>query len=125
MFEREAGNSRWAEVEAEKVVAKMGLAHVSDTLIGDENVRGVSGGQRKRVSIGMELVSKPLSCVCVMVLRRFLVCLRMRRSSGVASHALSSSVSYPPNVCAACPRMPLLIQVRWFIGLVFIIPVLP
>lgn len=37
----------------------MGLSHVKDQIIGDETTRGISGGQRKRVSIGMELVSKP------------------------------------------------------------------
>ncbi len=33
------------------------LAHVKNTPIGDETRRGVSGGQRKRVNIGMEMVS--------------------------------------------------------------------
>lgn len=33
--------------------------HNSDTPIGDEDVRGISGGQRKRVNVGMELVANP------------------------------------------------------------------
>ncbi|KAL7750819.1 hypothetical protein RI367_003776 [Sorochytrium milnesiophthora] len=37
----------------------LGLTHVADSVIGDERVRGVSGGQRKRVNIGMELVAEP------------------------------------------------------------------
>merc|ERR1740121_3301207 len=49
----------WAEAEAEQLLADMGLAHVKDSRIGDENSRGISGGQRKRVSIAMELICKP------------------------------------------------------------------
>jgi ABC-type multidrug transport system ATPase subunit len=48
-----------AEDEARRVLQTLGLAHVADTIIGDENIRGVSGGQRKRVSIAMELVARP------------------------------------------------------------------
>ncbi|CAI2169630.1 3148_t:CDS:10 [Funneliformis geosporum] len=35
------------------------LSHVMDTIIGNEEQRGISGGQRKRVNIGMELVAEP------------------------------------------------------------------
>jgi ABC-type multidrug transport system ATPase subunit len=37
----------------------LGLVEVQNSIIGDELIRGVSGGQRKRVNIGMELVAKP------------------------------------------------------------------
>ncbi|KAJ3276162.1 hypothetical protein HDV01_005610 [Terramyces sp. JEL0728] len=37
------------------------LDRVADSLIGDEYTRGVSGGQRKRVNIGMELGALPLA----------------------------------------------------------------
>ena len=37
----------------------MGLAHIRDTVIGDENVRGISGGQLKRVNIALELITEP------------------------------------------------------------------
>ncbi len=46
------------------------LEHVKNTLVGDAATRGVSGGQRKRVNIGIELVAKPsvlfldVSCTC-------------------------------------------------------------
>jgi ABC-type cobalamin/Fe3+-siderophores transport system ATPase subunit len=36
------------------------LSHVANTIIGDESKRGVSGGQRKRVNIGIELAAVPL-----------------------------------------------------------------
>ncbi|KAJ3114226.1 hypothetical protein HDU96_002395 [Phlyctochytrium bullatum] len=47
------------EVEAcvDAVLEALGLSHVQHTEIGDEMTRGVSGGQRKRVNIGMELAS--------------------------------------------------------------------
>ncbi len=41
------------------VVADLGLAKTVRTIIGDERARGVSGGERKRVSIGVELISNP------------------------------------------------------------------
>lgn len=43
-----------------EVLDVLGLTHVQHTLIGDEFVRGISGGQRKRVNIGIELMSSPL-----------------------------------------------------------------
>jgi len=47
--------------EVDKVLQKLGIAdkELQDTKIGDETARGVSGGQRKRVSIAMEFVAKP------------------------------------------------------------------
>ncbi|KAJ3126574.1 hypothetical protein HK098_007403 [Nowakowskiella sp. JEL0407] len=41
------------------VIKFLGLSGVVDSVIGDETVRGISGGQRKRVNIGMELVAEP------------------------------------------------------------------
>ncbi len=35
------------------------LEDVRNEKIGDEDVRGISGGQRKRVNVGLELVSDP------------------------------------------------------------------
>ena len=43
-----------------EVIDILGLAHVQHSLIGDEETRGISGGQRKRVNIGIELMSSPL-----------------------------------------------------------------
>ena len=31
----------------------LGLFHVRDTYVGDQTVRGISGGQRRRVTVGM------------------------------------------------------------------------
>ena len=34
------------------VLAGLGLTEVKDTYVGDTNIRGVSGGQRRRVTVG-------------------------------------------------------------------------
>ena len=41
------------------VCQDLGLAKTVNTIIGDERARGVSGGERKRVSIGVELIANP------------------------------------------------------------------
>lgn len=41
------------------VITVLKLTHVQDSIIGDETKRGISGGERKRVNIGIELVAKP------------------------------------------------------------------
>jgi ABC-type multidrug transport system ATPase subunit len=49
------------EAHVRAVVESMGLVEVSDSKIGDETHRCISGGQRKRVNIGMELAAAPLA----------------------------------------------------------------
>ena len=45
------------------VLEALGLDHVGDTFVGDQNVRGVSGGQRRRVTLGEMLMdSNPIIC---------------------------------------------------------------
>eukprot|EP00038_Savillea_parva_P023719 m.42158 g.42158 ORF g.42158 m.42158 type:complete len:775 (-) comp6234_c0_seq1:102-2426(-) len=41
------------------IITELGLRDVQDTYVGNDLVRGVSGGERKRVNIGTELVSDP------------------------------------------------------------------
>ncbi|WOL18293.1 hypothetical protein Cni_G27087 [Canna indica] len=46
--------------QAQQVIAEMGLGNVAHSMIGGaRGVRGVSGGERKRVSIGLELLVDP------------------------------------------------------------------
>ncbi|RDW58343.1 hypothetical protein BP5796_12273 [Coleophoma crateriformis] len=50
---REVGETREYIDDALSVVPKaLGISHTRDTLVGNEFVRGVSGGERKRVSLG-------------------------------------------------------------------------
>lgn len=43
----------------EEVLAMLGLTHVADSRIGGPSQRGISGGEKRRVSIGVELVTSP------------------------------------------------------------------
>ncbi|CAM9949138.1 unnamed protein product, partial [Phaeothamnion confervicola] len=50
------------EQKAQRVddlVKLLGLTHVANTIIGKEARRGVSGGERKRAAIGVEMVTMP------------------------------------------------------------------
>ncbi|KAK3093563.1 hypothetical protein FSP39_017341 [Pinctada imbricata] len=50
---------RQTESRVDEVIAELGLRHVSDTKVGNEESRGVSGGERRRVSIGIQLLLDP------------------------------------------------------------------
>eukprot|EP00004_Rigifila_ramosa_P016494 TRINITY_DN391_c0_g2_i14.p1 TRINITY_DN391_c0_g2~~TRINITY_DN391_c0_g2_i14.p1 ORF type:complete len:880 (-),score=170.19 TRINITY_DN391_c0_g2_i14:186-2729(-) len=41
------------------IIAAVRLTHAKDTLIGNEFIRGLSGGEKRRVSIAIELITKP------------------------------------------------------------------
>jgi len=41
------------------IINDLGLKKCRHTAIGDAMTKGVSGGERKRVSIGVELISNP------------------------------------------------------------------
>ncbi|KAJ0817803.1 putative ABC transporter, AAA+ ATPase domain, ABC-2 type transporter [Helianthus annuus] len=47
------------EKRASDVIRKLGLERCQDTMIGGAFVRGVSGGERKRVCIGLEIIINP------------------------------------------------------------------
>lgn len=42
-----------------EVIAELDLESCAETLIGTDFIRGISGGEKKRTSIGMELVLRP------------------------------------------------------------------
>lgn len=50
---RRADNERFL---VNMILKSLGLSHVKDTFVGDDDVRGVSGGQRRRVTVGEMLL---------------------------------------------------------------------
>lgn len=43
----------------EKVINGLGLGHVKKSFVGEGGTRGISGGESKRVAVGVELVTNP------------------------------------------------------------------
>lgn len=54
---------QWADHMRDVVMAVFGLSHTLNTKVGNDFIRGVSGGERKRVSIAEATLSgSPLQC---------------------------------------------------------------
>ncbi|KAI9114511.1 hypothetical protein K1719_014209 [Acacia pycnantha] len=51
--------SKDREMRVESLLQELGLLHVADSYVGDEENRGISGGERKRVSIGSDMIHNP------------------------------------------------------------------
>ncbi|KAG5023705.1 hypothetical protein AAZX31_07G214200 [Glycine max] len=47
------------ERRVESLLQELGLFHVANSFVGDEENRGISGGERKRVSIGVDMIHNP------------------------------------------------------------------
>ncbi|KAK9525059.1 hypothetical protein VZT92_017402 [Zoarces viviparus] len=47
------------EEKVNKLIQELGLGRVADSKVGTQLIRGVSGGERKRTNIGMELIIDP------------------------------------------------------------------
>ncbi|XP_035005581.2 broad substrate specificity ATP-binding cassette transporter ABCG2 isoform X2 [Hippoglossus stenolepis] len=47
------------EQKVNKVIQELGLSRVADSRVGTQLIRGISGGERKRTNIGMELIIDP------------------------------------------------------------------
>ena len=43
----------------DKMLKELGLKDCAETMIGGDLIKGISGGERKRTSVGVELVTKP------------------------------------------------------------------
>ena len=57
---REDGSTLKPQARIVGVLEELGLAHVAGSQVGGSSgIRGVSGGERRRVTIGMELVIDP------------------------------------------------------------------
>lgn len=46
--------------KVEQIISKLGLGQCADTRIGGISLKGISGGERKRTSIGYELITEPM-----------------------------------------------------------------
>lgn len=51
-------------LQSEYMLRVLGLAHVGDTVVGDAMLRGVSGGEKRRVAVGEGLVT-PAMILCL------------------------------------------------------------
>nr|XP_033799609.1 broad substrate specificity ATP-binding cassette transporter ABCG2-like isoform X2 [Geotrypetes seraphini] len=52
-------NFQEKEERVDQVITELGLTKVANSRVGTELIRGVSGGERKRTNIGMELITEP------------------------------------------------------------------
>jgi len=59
---RMPGHAATAEKEAfvEDLIRRLGLSKAADSVVGDKKKRGLSGGEKKRLSIGAELIAEPV-----------------------------------------------------------------
>jgi len=48
---------------SDRMLEELGLTECADTMTGGELLKGISGGERKRTSVGVELGK--LTCVCI------------------------------------------------------------
>lgn len=44
----------------EDLIMRLGLTKAADSVVGDKKKRGLSGGEKKRLSIGTELIAQPM-----------------------------------------------------------------
>lgn len=52
-------SQREKDEKVERLIQELGLSKVADSRVGTQLIRGVSGGERKRTNIGMELIIDP------------------------------------------------------------------
>ena len=91
------------------VIDALGLTHVQASLVGSVEKRGISGGQRKRVNIAMELVAQP---ACIML---------DEPTSGLDSSTAHAVVVELRSLVTAteCTAMAVIHQPRWETLLLF------
>ncbi len=53
------------QARVDAIIAELGLRHVTNSQVGgSHDLRGVSGGERRRVSIGVQLLTNPSLLLC-------------------------------------------------------------
>lgn len=80
------------------MIRELGLERAADTIIGGSLIKGISGGERKRTSLGVELVVRPTlvfadepTCTCLAQRYTFLARFVTRRMQPIPHHASCSS----------------------------------
>ncbi|KAJ6385411.1 hypothetical protein OIU77_028568 [Salix suchowensis] len=58
-FRLKEKSSKEREERVGSLMHELGLFHVANSFVGDEESRGISGGERKRVSIGVDMIHDP------------------------------------------------------------------
>lgn len=88
---------KWAKVD--EIIDLIGLRECMDVLVGDDETSGISGGQRRRVSIGLQLVNEPAclfldeptsGLVCIV-----LVCIFCCEATQAQPHLISIFFYFP------------------------------
>ncbi|KAJ0977531.1 hypothetical protein J5N97_013005 [Dioscorea zingiberensis] len=59
MFRLKELSLKEKEERVESLMQELGLLHIANSYIGDQETRGISGGERKRVSIGVDVIHDP------------------------------------------------------------------
>ena len=102
--------SGWDEARVQRhvdaIVDSLGLTEVADSLVGDASRRGISGGQKKRCSIGLELAAAP--CVLLLDGERSTAPAAWRLGRPLAACFATVPTPRPPACCHAfspCPPL--------------------
>ena len=53
------GSKHFIESRVDSIMKDLKLTKIADSIIGNELIKGISGGEKKRVCIGIELISEP------------------------------------------------------------------
>ena len=53
------GTKQFIESRVDSIMTDLKLTKIADSIIGNELIKGISGGEKKRVCIGIELISEP------------------------------------------------------------------
>lgn len=98
------------------LITALGIEDCADTITGGVLMKGISGGQRKRTSVGIELITDPtvsildllnivvMSLLLVIIFRRtyhwigFLLCLKPDEVIKIFSHTLRHSFNYSSTI---------------------------
>lgn len=87
----------------QSVITTLGLGAVADSMIGDRGLRGISGGEKRRVSIGIALVGRPRILVLDEPLSGLDAYNAVRVMTALRALASGSSATEPTSPTVASP----------------------